>query len=234
MGYFRELPNLEYLSPLTDRNSASNYVEVKNLFKRVKLRDDLQSSFTVFDKYVIKESERPDQVARNLFGDPTLDWVVLITAGIINVRDQWPLSNKDLYDFVYNIYEENINSTHHYETIEVKDSSGKVILPAGYTVDQFFKSPRPSIDLEPSRSYVKYYDNNLQTYVTQYNVTIPITNFQYETKKNDDKRTIYILKRGYLQQFLNDTRNLMLYAPNSSQYVNKKLIRGDNIRVTSP
>lgn len=234
MGYFRELPNLQYLSPLAERNSSSDYVEVKNLFKRVRMRDDLQSVFTVFDKYEIQEAERPDHVAKKLFDDSTLDWVVLITAGITNVRDQWPLSNKDLYDFVYNIYEENINSTHHYETVEVKDSMGRIILPAGHTVDQFFKSPKPSVDIEPTRSYVKYYDNNTENYVTEYNVTVPITNYEFENRKNNDKRTIYVLKRGYLQLFLNNTRTLMLYPPDSSQYINQKLIRGDNIRVTSP
>ena len=36
MGYFRELPNIEYLSPLKERNSSSEYIEAKNLFKRVK------------------------------------------------------------------------------------------------------------------------------------------------------------------------------------------------------
>ena len=32
---------------------------------------------------------RPDQVADELYGSVGLDWVVLITAGITNVRDQW-------------------------------------------------------------------------------------------------------------------------------------------------
>ena len=41
MGYFRELPNLLYQSPLADRNTSDQYVAVKNLFRRNKLRDDL-------------------------------------------------------------------------------------------------------------------------------------------------------------------------------------------------
>ena len=68
MGYFRELPNIEYLSPLSDRNSASEYIQAKNLFKRVKLRDDFYNSITNFDKYQLTEGQRPDQVALELYG----------------------------------------------------------------------------------------------------------------------------------------------------------------------
>jgi len=242
MGYFRELPDLEYLSPLSERTSSSDYVLAKNLFRRVKLRTDLKNIFTVFDKYQIQEDKRPDQVAEELYGSANLDWVVLITAGITHIRDQWPLSNKDIYDFAYNVYESDLDSTHHYETKEVKDSSGKLILPAGQIVDYNFKSPRPKtkfddngniIPEEPTSSYVRYYDSVSGVYVRKDNITISITNLEYEIKKNDEKRGIYVLKRGYLQQFLNDTRNIMIY-PKSSQYVNNRLIRGDNVRIKSP
>lgn len=233
MGYFRELPNLEYLSPLSDRTSSSEYIEVKNIFKRVKIRSDLQNIFTVFNKYEIQEDKRPDQVAEELYGSPNLDWVVLITAEIINVKDQWPLSNNDLFNFVYNIYGEEINSTHHYETKEVKDSKGRTILPAGQIVDYNFKSPRPEVDNQTTSSYITFYDSNLKQYETKYNITVPVTNLEHETRKNDEKRTIYVLKRGYLQQFLNDSRQLMLYSQ-SSQYIDDKLKKADNIRIKSP
>ena len=233
MGYFRELPNLEYLSPLSDRTSSSEYIEVKNLFKRVKIRSDLQNIFTVFNKYEIQEDKRPDQVAEELYGSPNLDWVVLITAGIINIKNEWPLSNNDLFNFVYNIYGEEINSTHHYKTKEVKDSNGRLILPAGQIVDYNFKSPRPEVDNQTTSSYITFYDSQLKQYDTKYNITVPVTNLEYETKKNDEKRTIYVLKRGYLQQFLNDSRQLMLYSQ-SSQYVDDRLKKADNIRIKSP
>ena len=63
MSYFRELPDLNYQSPLKTKNSSRSYVRVKNLFRRVKLRDDLQSAFTLFNKYQIPDGSRPDIVA---------------------------------------------------------------------------------------------------------------------------------------------------------------------------
>jgi len=231
MGYFRELPNIEYLSPLSDRNSASEYIQAKNLFKRVKLRTDFYNSFTNFEKYQITEGERPDQVALELYGSAQLDWVVLISANIVNVRDQWPLSNKDMYDFVENAYGDEMNSVRFYETIEVKDSKGRLVMPEKQVVDRNFKSPRPTT--ETAESYVQFWDSGLEQVVTKYNITRPVTNFEYEMRLNDEKRGIYVLRPSYLQQLLNDMRREMRYAK-SSQYVDARTKKGDNIRVKSP
>jgi hypothetical protein len=215
MGYFRELPNLEYPSFLSDKNSSLDYVEVKNLFRRVKLRDDLQSVFTMFNKYQIPEGARPDTVAEDLYGSSQLDWVVLLTAGIINVRNEWPISNKELYNYALNKYGDSLNSPRFYETTEVKDSNDRLILPKGKVVDSNFTIPKPGAP-----------EVNL-------NPVVGINNYEYEVRLNDAKRNIYVLRQGYLQEFLNDMRELMTYKK-SSEYVNGKMIKVDNLYVKLP
>ena len=54
MTYFRELPDIQYQSPLSNRVSSNEYVTVKNLFRRVKLRDDLKGSTTYLQNYSLK------------------------------------------------------------------------------------------------------------------------------------------------------------------------------------
>ena len=72
---------------------------------------------------------KPDTVAKDFYGKSNLDWVVLITANIINVRDEWPLSSKELYDFTVEKYGlTEINNVRHYETKEIKDKYGRVVL----------------------------------------------------------------------------------------------------------
>jgi hypothetical protein len=215
MSYFRELPDLEYQSPFVDRVSSDAYVRAKNLFRRVKLRDDLQNVFTLFNKYQIQDGARPDTVAEELYGKADLDWVVLLTAGIVNVRDEWPLSDRDIYNYAEEIYGTQLNAIHHYETREVKDSQGRLILPAGKVVDSNFSIRDP--------------DDYRATLIP----VIGISNYEYEVRKNNNKRSIYILKKGYLQQYLNDMRRIMYYDK-SSQYVDKTLIRTENTRVTMP
>ena len=215
MSYFRTLPNLEYQSFLSDRKSSDEYLTVKNLFRRVKLRDDLQNVFTIFDKYQIIDGARPDTVAQELYGSSQYDWVVLVTAGITRVRDQWPLSDAQVYDYAESIYGADLNSIHHYETTEVKDSEDRLILPAGKVVDSTFTIPKPG---DPTATL---------------NPVVGISNYEYEVLKNNDKRTIYVLRPVYLQQVLNDTRKEMTYDQ-SSQYVNDRVIKTENTRASTP
>jgi hypothetical protein len=197
----------------TGSGSYSTYA--KNIFRRVKLRDDLQNVFTIFNKYQIQEGARPDTVAEELYGSSQYDWVVLIGAGIINVRNEWPLSDRDIYRYSEELYGNDLNAVHHYETTEVKDSNGRLILPAGKIVDSTFTIPDPNISIQTL------------------NPVVGISNYEYEVRKNNKKRDIYVLKPAYLQQVINDTRKAMTYD-RSSQYVNDKLIRTENTRVTMP
>jgi hypothetical protein len=216
MSYFRELPDIEYQSQLPTKNSSLNYIRVKNLFRRVKLRDDLQNVFTLFNRYQISEGERPDTVAERIYGSSDLDWVVLLSANIINVRNEWPLSNRDLYRFVEEKYGlDKMYEIKYYQTTEVKNANGNLILPAGKVVDPNFTIPDP--------------DN---PYITL-NPVVGISNYDYEIDKNNQKRSIYILKPQYLQQYLNDIRSIMYYEK-SSQYINTKLIKTENTLNTSP
>ena len=215
MGYFRELPNLLYPSFLPNKNSSLDFIEVKNVFRRAKLRDDLQNNFTIFDKYEIPMGFRPDVVAEELYGSDQLDWVVLTVAGILNVRNEWPLSDRDLYDYSFDKYGESLNSLRFFETKEVKDSNGKLILPKGKVVDSDFTIPNPS---NPSANL---------------NPVVGISNYEYETRLNDEKRNIYILREEYVQQFLTDIRDIMTYKQ-SSEYVNERMIQTENTNITLP
>ena len=227
--YFKELPTLRYPSFLSDKNSSLDYVDAKNLFRRVKLREDLQSIITLFDKYEIPEGFRPENVAEELYNTDQLDWVVIVCAGIVNIRDEWPLSNNDLYEYALNKYGNNLNDVHHFETVEVKDSNGRIVLESGRSVNKEFK--------------LSYFENGevktndltkLGTNVVAIEDPVAsISNYLYETIRNEDKRNIYVLKRGFLQQFLDDFRAIMIYDP-SSQRVSKSVVKTENTNLTMP
>ena len=218
MGFFRELPNIEYLSVLSDRDSSLDYIKVKNLFRRVKVRDDLKKYFTIFDRVTVKDGARPDQIADIVYGNAELDWVVLITAGIINVNNEWPLSSYELYNYSLEKYGALLNATKHYETIEIRDERNRLILPKGKIVDSDFSIPNPS---------------NPLTDLTGNAIRIGISYYEYETRLNENKRELDLLKPRYLDQFLKDMRKIMKYS-RSSQYVSTRLIKTSNTRIKSP
>tara|TARA_B100000900_G_scaffold259842_1_gene221472 strand:+ start:1460 stop:2107 length:648 start_codon:yes stop_codon:yes gene_type:complete len=215
MGYFRELPNLRYPSFLPEKISSLDFIEVKNIFRRVKLRDDLQNNFTVFDKYEIGEGMRPDTVAEELYGSSDFDWIVITVAGIINIRNEWPLNNRDLFNYADLKYGDSLNSARFFETTEVKDATGRLILPKGKVVDSNFTIPKPG---EPNATL---------------NPVVGISNYEYETRLNEEKRNIFILREEYLQQFLNDMREIMTYAE-SSEFLDERTIQTENTNITLP
>jgi hypothetical protein len=217
MSYFKELPNLQYLSQLPDASSNEQYITVKNLFRRAKIRTDIINIITAFDYYQIQDNQRPEIVASKLYGDPELDWVVLTTNNITNIREQWPLSNADLHSYMLDKYgsEEALSSVHHYETTEVKDEYNRLVMPSGLKVDEDF-----------TISYSKL----INVFVTVSPVK-QVTNYEYEIDINENKRKIRILKPQYLSVVVTDLRNIMKYGY-SSDYISQTNKSTYNPRIT--
>jgi hypothetical protein len=141
--YFNQVPNFKYVSRTADKQNISDYIEVKNLFKRGKLREDIFENLTFFTKYKIIGDERPDNVANKNYGDPTLDWVVLLANNILNIQSEWPLTQR-AFDKVllekYGDYETLHTGIHHYETAGILNSNGITVLPSGLRVPNTWRT----------------------------------------------------------------------------------------------
>lgn len=219
--YFSQVPNFEYVSRNKGEKQISNYDNVKNLFKRGKLREDIFGDLSFFTKYQIIGDERPDNVAYKFYNESTLDWVVLLSNNILNIQTEWPMTQYTFDKYLldkYGDYDTLYSGIHHYEVIDpITTSQGITIVPKGTKVDSGYS--------------ITYYDYGLQKEVTKSNIGSEVTNYAYENKIQEDKRGIFILKARYLNVLFNDMDNIMLYKKGGDQYVNSTLKRGDNIRL---
>ena len=217
LKYFRQLSNFQYISQdPEDQGLMDAYTTVKNLFRRVKIREDIFSNLMYFTNYKIVGDERPDQVAKKIYDDVDLDWVVLVANNILNIREEWPFPQKIFDEYLlekYGTYD-NVYAVKHYKSREVRDSVGTLILPKDLIVDENYS--------------VTFFDIGLGTEVTKTNLTDPVTNFQYENEKEDAKRNIYLLKPEYLSIILDDLKSLMQYKKGSSQFLTRTLLKADN------
>ena len=220
MGYFNYVPDFNYV----DRNpnaKLGDQVKVKNLFRRIKLREDIFQDTTVFEKYQIRGDDRPDNVAYQFYGKSDYDWLVLVSNNILNIQTEWPMPQNTFDAFLlskYGTYDK-MNDVHHYETREVKNSQGVVIVPAGKIVDKGY-------------SYT-YYEEFQQAFVDTGDITVEVTNYDYETRIEEAKRNISLLKRRYLPVILDDIEKEMKYKKGSSDYISGTLKSSDNIRLTT-
>lgn len=258
MSYFRNFSDFLYQSPLVSRNSSYDYVRAKNIFRRAKIREDIFQSSVAFEKYKVIGNERPDQVAQKIYGSAEYDWVVLLSNNIINIRDEWPLSDSELSNYLLTKYTETeLSQVHHYETKAQFDIRGKLIVPAGKIVDSDFtvKYYDESIAITQIQNVSYSFDSNqirFDSSIIRFNstfeqensyggsITIPSTQlvrsvsiYEYETQKNDEKRNIFVLQPRYLQTIIDDFKDIMSYDE-SSQYVDTTTKRGDNLRIISP
>ena len=324
--YFKQVPNLEYINRTAGNNDISNYINVKNLFKRGRLRPDLIGNLNYFSKYKIIGDERPDNVAFKEYKDSSLDWIVLLANNILNVQSEWPLPQNALDEILlekYGTYQKLYQEIHHYETVEIKNSRGGIVLPGGLETPNTWRTNGnyiqaintkinqisgseskvatvtmnngirdltvgsevyinnvssnvyngrfpvtsilavgdvvirftyilPSIPTvkQPeiggteevtftvegnigtgNAYYYEYYDNKSYHTIPAAKMTLGITNYQYEMKKEDAKRNIYLLKPEYLNVVFNDLDEIMPYKKGAVQYVNDTLKRGENIRL---
>ena len=214
-NYFSYLPNLKYSSLLKTAGDNTTTVEVKNLFRRAKLREDFTSVATLFEKYKVEGGDRPDQVAEKFYGDENLDWVVLTSNNITDIRSQWPLAEHDLNNVLNDKYTpQELVSIHHYETLEWRDYNNNLIMPAGKVVDEDFT--------------IKYtIGGDIKEVAPFKSVSV----FENELRLNDEKRNIQLIRPDLIPQVIKDLKEIMRYTPNSN-YISKTLKKTEPIRIT--
>tara|TARA_B100001093_G_scaffold368213_1_gene353147 strand:- start:20 stop:679 length:660 start_codon:yes stop_codon:yes gene_type:complete len=218
MAYFTNFPKIALPSFTDNRRSSGDYVESRNIFKRGKIRDDIFRDVAAFDTFSIVGDDRPDNVAYTVYKKSSLDWIILISNNILNVRDEWPMDQYSFKNYLDLKYSKTLLSQiHHYESKEVRDSKGKLLQQKGLVVDA-------------DHSFT--WSEGGGTQYTQTGTT-SVTVLQHEENKNDAKRSIHVLKPRYIEVIKQDMRELLSYT-DSSQYVNRKLKKGSNLRILSP
>ena len=219
-SFFSNVPDFNYVNRSDDGISDGDYTKVKNFFKKAKLREDIIGNVAFFEKFTVQGDDRPDNVANEIYGNPFLDWVVLLANNIVNIQSEWPMSQTDFNIYVTEKYENEdtlYSGIHHYEANEVKTTNNVIIIPSGTRVG-----------LGQS---VSYFDDGLKQQVTVTDIALPITNFLHEQKINDDKRNIFLLKPRFLNLVFDDMEDIMTYKKGSTQFVDETLVQGDNIRL---
>tara|TARA_B100000214_G_scaffold146661_1_gene104816 strand:+ start:1541 stop:2431 length:891 start_codon:yes stop_codon:yes gene_type:complete len=208
MSYFSYLPNVEVRVSSYRINNVDPFKVAKNIFRRIKIREELDDIILGFTQYTIKNNQRPDQVALDVYGDMDLDWVVLLTNNIINLYDEWPMSEDELERYIDSEYEEDADSVHHWVTQKITDARGRTLVKADRTVPENWTYTRPDGTAIPKDELVR-----------------PISVYDYESEKNDQKRNIYLLRKEYINGFVEEFSDLVQYLPNEEVDTESRLKR---------
>ena len=169
-----------------DVAANGNYKLLPDILRRVKLRSGLRSGAFLFDNYDVIDGERPEDVAFKWFGDTEYYWVILMTNNITDRYYQWPLTQPQFQEHLEDKYGAgNEDSVHHYENTQ---ASGRTT--SNGPNDFSHKVECNSDDGDPDI----------------------ITNRQYEQRLQDKYRSIRLLDRRFLQDFVDEFEGLIKEA----------------------
>jgi hypothetical protein len=216
MAYFNYLPDIKYdTKPISYPFSESDFVVAKNFFRRFKLSDDFKQYALFFKQYNVGDFEQPWQVANLAYGDPELDWVILLTNNVINPLFDWPFDSYTLRKYLEGKYDDPYGTIHHREIVEERiqvDLFGQVINTPGLIVDEAYE-----------QSSIKYYDSDLGEVktISASSIVQRVTVFEYEEALNNSKKEIYLLRPEYLDGLKDEFRRVNKYKDSTDKISNR-------------
>jgi hypothetical protein len=227
--YFQKFPKTFY----TLDNLATVQV-ITNITQRVVLTQELQTKFSVYDEYDVTDSDTPETLAYQIYGDSELHWIILHLNNVLDPRFDWPLSTTNLIRLIESKYTD-VNGIHHYEDSNQKEVNGNLILNAtsfsnintanaivNLSQDGIgFITSKPSLTsiiVTTTKGGFRSGDqialaSNTQVTANLTSTTIisgiPVTNFLHEDRVNDTKRRIKILKPQFMENVVREFESKM-------------------------
>ena len=209
--FFDSTPNFLY----PDFFEAGKFKLSKNLFRRVRARDSINSIFSSSTKYTVKSGQTPDEIAFDLLGDSSHYWTILLINNITDTQTQWPFDDYELDKIIEDRYGNLADKIRHWETKEVKDSYNNIVLDSGIIIEVFSNTTAQNASsYTPTWSWTYAYSRS-DSAVTERTLTgsdlYPTTNREYEHQLNDLKREIWIPQPSSISMMESEIEELLEY-----------------------
>jgi hypothetical protein len=174
--YFETFPNRVY-----DLEGNGNGTLVKDIFRRMKVRDNVKNNLALMATYDVQDGDTPETISYKHFGSTDYFWVICLMNDITDRFYDWPLTNSAFEEYVKQKYD-NPQAIHHYEKDQLSGSTtGNG--PADYE----------------HKIEVNSTDADAQS----------VSNYEYESRLQDQKRQIKLLDKAYLNQFVEEFERLV-------------------------
>ncbi len=206
----------DFLYP--DFFTAGKFKLSKNLFRKVRTRDNINAIFNSATQYRIRSGETPDQVAYNLLGNTEHYWTILLLNNITDTQEQWPVDDYELDKIIEDKYGTLADKVRHWETKEVKDANKNVVVKAGIIIEVFSNTTTQNLaNYIPTWSWT-YVHSWTDSAVTERTLTgsdlYAVSNREYEYQLNDIKREIWIPQPNTIRKMENEIEQLLAYDTN--------------------
>lgn len=186
MSYFNNFPAFLYDLSLTSE-PAMTYT-VRDITTNVRFRKDILTNVLAYEVYDIQDGESPEKLSETLYGSPYYHWVIMLINERYDYLNDFPMAQRELEALIDQKYGDQKFAIKQYETVEIRNSSGRVLLKPDLVVDS---------------TYVfRYSDLGAQILVPNAQCAVPISNYDYEFRRNESLRQIKVLAPELLDEII--------------------------------
>jgi hypothetical protein len=198
-SFFGDFPRISYS---LDDNETQQVVT--DIFRRIILSNEFKENSAFFEEYEVGHGETPEQISHRFYGTSNLHWLVLLVNDIIDPRFDWPMSEENLKV----VTEEKYGGKDTVFTVQ------NALNNTGKRVETFFLLAENSTYENPIRIVYESRDANYTKQPVQWLDDTPKidryeTNYDVETNKNEENRSIKILKPDIVSEVITKYKELI-------------------------
>jgi hypothetical protein len=150
----------------------------------------------LFDYYIL-DGETPEIISDKFYGTTDYHWLIMYINNKFDYISDFPIKEEAIYRHTQDKYgDDQVEAIHHYE-----DDKGNICNEYYYDyTNKYGAQPTGTLATEPIWKQESVYDTS-SPIPLQNAPAFVITNLEYETRLNDEKRYIVLIKDQYITQF---------------------------------
>lgn len=214
MGNFLDkFPLVRYT---VDKKLLNEFDTVTNVLFRIGIiKDVMENNVNAYYFYIVKDSDRPETLAEQVYGDAQAHWIILYANNIYDPYYDWPMDDRTFEKYIVKKYGSSAwakTNYHHYEKVITRENPfAQVTNITKFQVNE----EKLTEDIEYMDSYDTLTDTTAFSTYTVAGKTVfetisrdRVTYYDYEQKLNEDKRFIKIIQPQYYNQIISELDNL--------------------------
>jgi Base plate wedge protein 53 len=199
----------------------STFQNVTNIFFRLRIIRETLSNISSYHYYLLHEDETPEILAEKHYGDPEAHWIILLANDIVDPQYDWYMSDRQFRKYIIGKYGSIAaakTTIHHYEKVITREDQATNTVSETRFVINKEKLTNNSLDVPydyyqgtgslPETQSVATFNLSDGKTVVEIIRRDDITNWDYELAKNEERRTIKLIKQEYYGQILKEFQTL--------------------------
>lgn len=169
----------------------------KNILKRTSFLKETIGNPFVFLPYIVKDGEKPEDIAYHYYGSVDYTWLVLLSNSIIDPYFEWPISSDQFESFLIKKYSDKVSENKVLDWTRTDTLFSNIVC---------YYNPLDANQIVSSETFLSSYidhvpgsqeDKDLLTLTTDTNGFLPIRVYEWEILVNDSKREITLLSNTH-------------------------------------